>query len=130
MMERQNISSGTKWENMVGYSRAVRLGSFVFVSGTTAVDENGDLVGPGDPYAQASFIFKKIEKALNDAGATLQDVVRTRMYLINVADWEAVCQAHSEALREVRPAATLVEVSALITPEMLVEIEVDAVVGA
>jgi enamine deaminase RidA (YjgF/YER057c/UK114 family) len=129
MMERKNISTGTKWENIVGYSRAVRLGPFVFVSGTTAVDESGNLVGPGDPYAQASFIFKKIEKALTEVGASLQDVVRTRMFLINVADWEAVCKAHSEALREVRPAATLVEVSALITPEMLVEIEVDAVVG-
>jgi enamine deaminase RidA (YjgF/YER057c/UK114 family) len=106
------------------------MGPFVFVSGTTAVDENGDLVGLGDPYAQASFIFKKIERALNEAGATLQDVVRTRMFLINVSDWEAVCKAHSEALREVRPASTLVEVSALIAPEMLVEIEVDAVVEA
>ena len=128
-MERQNISSGTKWEKIVGYSRAVRMGPFVYLSGTTAVDENGDLVGLGDPYAQSSFIFKKIEKALHEAGASLQDVVRVRMYLTNVTDWEAVCKAHSECLGEVRPVTTLVEVSALITPEMLVEIEVDAVIG-
>lgn len=128
-MERQNISSGTKWEEIVGYSRAVRMGPFVYVSGTTAVDEAGHLVGLGDPYAQSSYIFKKIEKALHQANASLQDVVRVRMYLTNVADWEAVCRAHSEALGAVRPVTTLVEVSALIEPEMLVEIEVDALVG-
>ena len=128
-MERQNISTGTKWENIVGYSRVVRVGPFVYVSGTTAVDEKGNLVGPGDAYAQASYIFQKIEKALSEVGAGLKDVVRTRMYLINVADWEAVCRAHSKALNEVRPVSTLVEVSALITPEMLVEIEIDAVIG-
>ncbi len=128
-MERQNISTGTKWENIVGYSRVVRVGPFVYVSGTTAVDEQGKLVGPGDAYAQASYIFQKIEKALSQVGAGLKDVVRTRMYLINVTDWEAVCRAHSEALNEVRPVSTLVEVSALITPEMLVEIEIDAVIG-
>ena len=128
-MERQNVSSGTKWENIVGYSRAVRMGPFVFVSGTTAVDDAGNLVGPGDAYAQASFIFQKINKALQATGASLKDVVRTRMYLINVADWEDVCRAHSEALSDVLPVSTLVEVSALITPEMLVEIEVDALIG-
>ena len=129
MMERQNISSGTKWEKIVGYSRAVRMGPFVYLSGTTAVDESGNLVGIGDPYAQASYIFKKIEKALHQAEASLKDVVRVRMYLTNVSHWEAVCQAHSEALGEVLPVSTLVEVSALIEPEMLVEIEVDAVVA-
>lgn len=128
-MERINISSGTKWEKIVGYSRAVRLGPFVYVSGTTAVDDNGDLVGPGDPYAQASFIFKKIERALHQAQASLQDVVRVRMYLTHVGDWEEVCRAHFEMLGAVRPVTTLVEVSALIAPELLVEIEVDAVVG-
>lgn len=128
-MERQNISSGTKWEEIVGYSRAVRMGPFVYLSGTTAVDEHGNLVGPGDPYAQASYIFKKVEKALHQAQASLQDVVRVRMYLTNVADWEAVCRAHSECLGQVRPVTTLVEVSALIEPNMLVEIEVDAIAG-
>ena len=128
-MERLNISSGTKWEKIVGYSRAVRMGPFVYLSGTTAVDDNGDLVGPSDPYAQASFIFKKIEKALHQANASLEDVVRVRMYLTNVADWQEVCRAHSEQLGHVLPVTTLVEVSALIDPEMLVEIEVDALVS-
>jgi enamine deaminase RidA (YjgF/YER057c/UK114 family) len=128
-MDRKNISSGTRWEDIAGYSRAVRMGSFVFVAGTTAVDEHGDLVGTGDAYAQASFIFKKIEKALHEAGASLDDVVRSRMFVVNIADWEAISKAHSEAFDTVRPAATLVEVTALIAPGMLVEIEVDAVMS-
>lgn len=129
-MDRQNISSGAPWEATVGYSRAVRVGSFVYVAGTTAVDENGQVVGPGDAYQQAVFILQKIEKALLEAGAHLSDVVRTRMFVVDVADWPEIGRAHGQYFGDVRPAATLVEVARLIEPELLVEIEVDAVIGA
>jgi len=127
MSQRQNISSGTVWETLAGYSRAVRLGDLIAVSGTTATDENGHIVGQGDPYAQTAFILRKIERALREAGASLEDVVRTRIFVTNVAQWEAVSRAHAEFFGEIRPANTLVEVSALIGEGYLVEIEADAV---
>jgi enamine deaminase RidA (YjgF/YER057c/UK114 family) len=129
MNKRINISSGAKWEEIVGYSRAVRIGNIIEVAGTTAVDENGQVVGPGDPGEQARFILSKIEKALASAGGTLQDVVRTRMFVTNIADWEAIGRVHGLYFKEVKPAATMVEVKALISPELLVEIEVTAVLG-
>ncbi|MBZ0292310.1 MAG: RidA family protein [Anaerolineae bacterium] len=128
-MERQNISSGTKWEAMGGYSRAVRLGNQVFVSGTTATDDNGQLVGGSDIHAQSVFIFQKIERALNSAGATLADVVRTRIFIVDESQWEGPVRAHAEFFETIRPANTLVVVKALIGPEYLVEIEADAVIS-
>lgn len=128
-MERKKIGTGTKWEAVVGYSRAVRVGSRVFVSGTTATDESGNIVGLGDPYAQTVQILKKIEKALQAAGATMSDVVRTRAFVTNIDDWERIGKAHGECFHDIRPAMTIVEANRLIAPDMLVEIEADAVIA-
>lgn len=128
-MSRQRISSGTPWETSVGYSRAVRVGNHIFVSGTTASNDEGDTVHKGDPYAQARFALKKIESALQEVGAEMTDVVRTRIFVTDIRQWEEVGRAHGEFFQSIQPAATMVEVSRLINPDHLVEIEVDAVVS-
>jgi enamine deaminase RidA (YjgF/YER057c/UK114 family) len=129
-MKRENIASGTPWEPIVGYSRAVRVGDHVYVSGTTATDAQGTIVGVGDPYAQTMQIMANLKSALERSGARLEDVVRTRIFVTDMAQWEAVGRAHGETFSAIRPACTMVEVAKLIAPEIMVEIEADAIVGA
>ena len=128
-MKRRNVSTGTPWESKVGYSRAVRVGQFVHVAGTTSTDEHGNIIGEGDPYAQTAHILKRILNALSEVGAAATDVVRTRMYVLNIDHQEQVGNAHAEVFGEIRPAATMVEVTGLAAPGMLVEIEVDAIIS-
>jgi enamine deaminase RidA (YjgF/YER057c/UK114 family) len=126
-MSRQNYDSNTKWEPLIGYSRAVRIGDTIRVSGTTATDDTGDVVGPGDPYAQTAQAISNIEAALNELGGDIKQVVRTRIYVVNIQDWPEVGRAHAEVFGDIRPASTMVEVRRLADPEMLIEIEADAV---
>jgi enamine deaminase RidA (YjgF/YER057c/UK114 family) len=127
MNKRINISSGAKWEDIVGYSRAVKIGSVIEVAGTIAVDDNGHVVGPDDAYAQTKFILEKIERALKQAGASMEDVIRTRMFVTDISRWEEIGKAHGEFFKNIKPATTMVEVKALIQPGLLIEIEASAV---
>jgi len=128
MTQRLNISSGAKWEDVVGYSRAIRVGKLIEVAGTTAVDEDGQVVGLNDPYEQTRFILSKIEKALSQAGVSMKDVIRTKMFVTDISGWEEIGRAHGEFFKDIKPAATMVEVKSLISPELLIEIEVKAIV--